>query len=192
MIRLVRRFVSRRASQPSVSAGCEFLRATSSARYWVQGVPVENCGSGLGVDGFQNPHPIGVGKSGFTQIERQFLLRNRRSLLFPQAAKFGRPWSGDAPFQLDHDRFRVFFNCDSEHLLALLRHASDKARRVPNSDVGQRYRARIERKARYFFAGCGCGGEEDRSDDEVTKTILRRGDDGKSRRRFAWHARTYI
>ena len=80
----------------------------------------------------QNPNSVSIGESGFPQIERQFPLRDYRGFLFPQAAKFGRPWSGKAPFQLENDCIRFFFKSDSQHLLAVLRHASDKARRVPN------------------------------------------------------------
>ncbi len=62
--------------------------------------------------------PLGIGKRGFPQIERQFLLRECGSFLFPEAAKFGRPWSGKTPFELENDCVRFFFNGDSQHLLA--------------------------------------------------------------------------
>jgi hypothetical protein len=45
-------------------------------------------------------------------------LRECRSFLFPEAAKFGRPWSGKAPFQLENNCIRFFFKSDSQHLLA--------------------------------------------------------------------------
>ena len=66
----------------------------------------------------QNPNSAGVGESGFPQIERQFLLRDCRSFLFPEAAKFGRLWSGKAPFELENNCIRFFFKSDSQHLLA--------------------------------------------------------------------------
>jgi hypothetical protein len=45
----------------------------------------------------------GVGKGGSRRSRDSFLLRECRSFLFPQAAKFGRPWSGETPFQLEND-----------------------------------------------------------------------------------------
>jgi hypothetical protein len=80
----------------------------------------EDSGSGLGVNDFQDANSAGVSKSGFPQIERKFLLREYRSFLFPEAAKFGCPWSGKAPFQLENDCIRFFFKSDSQHLLARL------------------------------------------------------------------------
>jgi hypothetical protein len=86
-------------------------------RPWCAG---EDCGSGLRVDGLQNPNSAGVGECGFPQIERQFLLRECRSFLFPETAKFVRPWSGKTPFQLENNCIRSFFKSDSQHLLARL------------------------------------------------------------------------
>jgi hypothetical protein len=87
----------------------------------------EDYGAGLGIDGFQDANSDGIGERGFPQIERQFLLRYGRSFLFPEAAEFGRPGSGKAPFQLENNCIRFFFKSDSQHLLARPAPCRDKS-----------------------------------------------------------------
>lgn len=73
--------------------------------------------AGLGIDVLQEPHSAWVCERDFPKIERDFFLREARCFLLPEAAKFGCPWSSQAPFQFENDCFGFFFYGNSEHLL---------------------------------------------------------------------------